>query len=166
VIRPWGCPSHLHLNQRHPDEFFRQPSVPPSATVKLERLPDVLGMQICSLDDPSIYRPVMDVFTANVQPWDHMDPAVHKHTRAVPPFWICCWATCPLSRAMRKSCGRAALSLVGPEGDIGRRICRDAQTWSCDILFMLQGFRAGGGLKSATPFQKLSQTGDQSLSWS
>jgi len=42
-------------------------------TVKLERLPDVLGLQAGSLDDPSIYRPAMDVFTSSAQPWD-MDP--------------------------------------------------------------------------------------------
>jgi hypothetical protein len=32
-------------------------------TVKLERLPDILGLQAGSLVDPSIYRPAMDVFT-------------------------------------------------------------------------------------------------------
>jgi hypothetical protein len=39
-------------------------------TVKLERRPDVLGLQAGSLDDPSIYRPMMDVFTASAPPWD------------------------------------------------------------------------------------------------
>jgi hypothetical protein len=52
--------------------------------VKLDRLPDLLGLQAGSLDDPSIYRPAMDAFTASAQPWDHMDPAVQKHTHAVP----------------------------------------------------------------------------------
>jgi hypothetical protein len=41
--------------------------------VKLERLPDVLGLQAGSLDDPSIYRPTMDVFTSTAQPWDYMN---------------------------------------------------------------------------------------------
>ena len=49
-------------------------------TVKLERLPDVLGLQAGSLDDPSIYRPMMDVFTSSAQPWDHMNPNIQKHT--------------------------------------------------------------------------------------
>ena len=31
--------------------------------IKLERLPDVVGVQAGSLDDPSIYRPAMDIFT-------------------------------------------------------------------------------------------------------
>ena len=32
----------------------------PSATMKLERLPDILGLQAGSLEDPSIYRPAME----------------------------------------------------------------------------------------------------------
>jgi hypothetical protein len=51
-------------------------------TMKLERLPDVLGLQAASLDDPSIYRPAMDVFTSSAQPWDHMDPSVQKRLHA------------------------------------------------------------------------------------
>jgi hypothetical protein len=53
-------------------------------TVKLERLPDVLGLQAGSLDDPSIYRPAMDVFISSAQPWDHMDPNIQKHTHGPP----------------------------------------------------------------------------------
>jgi hypothetical protein len=37
-------------------------------TIKLERLPDILGLQAGSLDDPSIFRPAMDVFTSSAQP--------------------------------------------------------------------------------------------------
>jgi hypothetical protein len=53
-------------------------------SVKLERLPDVLGLQAASLDDPSIYRPMMDIFTASAQPWDHMNPETQKHPQAPP----------------------------------------------------------------------------------
>jgi hypothetical protein len=53
-------------------------------TVKLERLPDILGLQAASLADPSIYRPTMNVFTSSAQPWDHMDPTIQKHTHAPP----------------------------------------------------------------------------------
>ena len=49
-------------------------------TDKLERLPNILVLQAGSLDDPSIYRPMMDAFTSSAQPWDHMDPKVQKHT--------------------------------------------------------------------------------------
>jgi hypothetical protein len=49
---------------------------------KLERLPNVLALQAGSLDDPLMYRPMMDVFTSSAQPWDHMDPKVQKHTHS------------------------------------------------------------------------------------
>jgi len=45
---------------------------------KLERLPDILGLQAGSLGDPSIFRLEMDVFTASAQPWDHMYREVQK----------------------------------------------------------------------------------------
>ncbi len=32
--------------------------------VKLERMPDVIGFQAASLDDPSLYKPGLDIFTA------------------------------------------------------------------------------------------------------
>jgi hypothetical protein len=53
-------------------------------TVKLERLPDVLGLQAGRLHGPSIFRPTLDVFTSSAQPWDHMDPTVQKHTHGPP----------------------------------------------------------------------------------
>jgi len=52
--------------------------------VKLERLPDLLGLQAGSLDDPSVYRPAMDVFVASAHPWDHMDPKTQKHPQGPP----------------------------------------------------------------------------------
>ena len=53
-------------------------------TDKLERLPNILALQAGSLDDPSMYRPMMDVFTSSAQPWDYMDPKVQKHTHSTP----------------------------------------------------------------------------------
>jgi hypothetical protein len=55
------------------------PTCGSQVTVKLERLPDILGLQAGSLDDPSVYRPIMDVFTASAQPWDQTNP---KRTEA------------------------------------------------------------------------------------
>jgi len=60
------------------------PNCGSQVTVKLERLPDILGLQAGSLDNPSFYRPAMDVFTVSAQPWDHMDPTTQKHTHAPP----------------------------------------------------------------------------------
>ena len=42
--------------------------------------PDNLILQAGCLDDPSIYRPARDIFTASAQPWDHMGP-VHPKVR-------------------------------------------------------------------------------------
>ena len=52
--------------------------------IKLERLPDVVGVQAGSLDDPSIYRPAMDIFTENAHAWDHMSPTTQKLPGGVP----------------------------------------------------------------------------------
>jgi hypothetical protein len=61
------------------------PTCGSQVTLKLERFPDLLGLQAGSLDDPSIYRPAMDVFTSSAQPWDYLDPAVQKHTHEPRP---------------------------------------------------------------------------------
>jgi hypothetical protein len=50
-------------------------------TIKIGRRPDVLGLQAGCLDDPSVYRPTKDLFTAHAQPWDHMDPALKKDSQ-------------------------------------------------------------------------------------
>lgn len=47
-------------------------------TTKLERIPDILGLYAGSLDDPSLHKPAMDLFTASAQPWDHMHPDTQK----------------------------------------------------------------------------------------
>jgi hypothetical protein len=38
-----------------------------------------VGVTAGSLDDPSWYRPQMDFFVSDAQPWAHMDPAIPKH---------------------------------------------------------------------------------------
>ena len=45
---------------------------------RLARLPDHVGVPAASLDDPSWFRPTMDLFTAFAQPWDHMNPELRK----------------------------------------------------------------------------------------
>jgi hypothetical protein len=60
------------------------PSCGSPITVTSERRPDVLGLQAASLDDPSTYKPVMDVFICSAQPWDKMDPKMQKHTHGYP----------------------------------------------------------------------------------
>jgi hypothetical protein len=50
-------------------------------TARLERLPEIFGLQVGSLDDPSMYRPMMDTYASSAQPWDHMNPEVRKHPK-------------------------------------------------------------------------------------
>ena len=38
-----------------------------------------IGIHAGSLDDPSVFRPQVDIHVADAQPWDTMDPSVPKH---------------------------------------------------------------------------------------
>ncbi len=51
--------------------------------VKLERLPDLLGIQAASLDDPSLFKPGLDIFTSSAWAWDHISPATEKRPRGM-----------------------------------------------------------------------------------
>lgn len=50
-----------------------------------ERPMGFIGLTAGSLDDPSWFRPQMDFFVSDAQPWDLMDPAIPKH-RHYPPM--------------------------------------------------------------------------------
>ena len=43
-----------------------------------ERMPDVLGLKAGTLDDPSLFKPTVEIFTDSAQPWDHMDLETQK----------------------------------------------------------------------------------------
>lgn len=45
---------------------------------KSSGMPDLMMLRAGSLDDPSWYRPGMDLYTASAQPWDHMNPDLPK----------------------------------------------------------------------------------------
>jgi len=45
---------------------------------------DIVGVLVGGLDDPSWFRPTMDIFTSDAQPWDHMNQALPKF-REYPP---------------------------------------------------------------------------------
>ena len=40
--------------------------------------PDAVNIRAGSLDDPGMFRPRMDIYTASAQPWDLMDPDLPK----------------------------------------------------------------------------------------
>jgi hypothetical protein len=43
--------------------------------------PDLISILAGSLDDPSWFRPIADIYTSSAQPWDHMDPAIPKYPK-------------------------------------------------------------------------------------
>ena len=43
-----------------------------------------VGLLAGSLDDPSEFRPQMDIFTSDAQPWDQMDPTIPKYEQYPP----------------------------------------------------------------------------------
>lgn len=47
-------------------------------------MPDLGMITASTLDDPSQYKPTMDIFTSSAQPWDHMDPALPKFPKMPP----------------------------------------------------------------------------------
>ncbi|HUN56559.1 MAG TPA: GFA family protein [Candidatus Binataceae bacterium] len=46
--------------------------------------PDLMVLAAASLDDPSIYKPTIDIYASSAQPWDHMDPALPKFPKMPP----------------------------------------------------------------------------------
>ena len=51
---------------------------------KTSAMPDLVMITAGSLDDPSLYKPTLDIFTASAQPWDHMNPALAKFPKMPP----------------------------------------------------------------------------------
>jgi hypothetical protein len=47
--------------------------------VQVSTRPDIVGLRVGTLDDPSGFRADADIFTKSAQPWDHMDPALPKY---------------------------------------------------------------------------------------
>src|SRR5215467_7597904 len=47
--------------------------------VQVGTRPDLVGLRVCTLDDPSWFKPDADIFMKSAQPWDHDQPDVPKH---------------------------------------------------------------------------------------
>lgn len=45
---------------------------------------DLRVLVAASLDDPSIFKPAMDIYASSAQPWDKMDPALPKFPKMPP----------------------------------------------------------------------------------
>jgi hypothetical protein len=52
---------------------------------KPEIVPGVLGIRAGSLDNPELYHPTMDIYTASAQHWDFMNPDLPKFPQLPPP---------------------------------------------------------------------------------
>ena len=52
--------------------------------VQVSTRPDIVGLRVGTLDDPSGFRADSDIFVKSAQPWDHMNPALPKH-QTYPP---------------------------------------------------------------------------------
>lgn len=44
----------------------------------------IIGITASSLDDTSWFKPTMDIFVCDAQPWDLMDPELPKHQQYMP----------------------------------------------------------------------------------
>lgn len=44
--------------------------------VQVSTRSDIVGVRVCTFDDPSWFKPQANIFVKSAQPWDHLDPAV------------------------------------------------------------------------------------------
>ena len=47
--------------------------------VQVATRPDVVGLRVCTLDDPGWFRPEADIFVKSAQPWEPVDAAVPQY---------------------------------------------------------------------------------------
>jgi hypothetical protein len=47
--------------------------------IQVSTRPDIVGLRVGTLDDPSGFRAEADIFVTSAQPWDHMNPALPKY---------------------------------------------------------------------------------------
>jgi hypothetical protein len=47
--------------------------------IQVSTRPDLVGLRVGTLDDPSGFRAEADIFVRSAQPWDYMNPALPKY---------------------------------------------------------------------------------------
>jgi hypothetical protein len=47
--------------------------------IQVSSRPDIVGLRVGTLDDPSLFRPEAEIFVQSAQPWDRLDPALPHH---------------------------------------------------------------------------------------
>ena len=48
--------------------------------VQVATRPDVIGLRVCTLDDPGWFRPEADIFVRSAQPWEPLDAMVPRYS--------------------------------------------------------------------------------------
>ncbi len=56
-----------------------------TAEFAVTRGPDTTNIRAGSLDDPGLFQPGMDIYTASAQPWDLMNPDLPKFSKLPAP---------------------------------------------------------------------------------
>ena len=78
--RPTAVPLHPEHGRRQTQAWLLlQMRLVLTGGESVERDTGIVGVTVGSLDDPSWFRPQMDFFVSDVQPWDQMDPAIPKY---------------------------------------------------------------------------------------
>ena len=49
--------------------------------IQVSTRPDLVGLRVGTLDDPSGFRAEADIFVKSAQPWDYMNPALPKSAK-------------------------------------------------------------------------------------
>lgn len=47
--------------------------------IQVSTRPDIVGLRVGTLDDPSGFRAEADIFVKSAQPWDHLNPVLPKY---------------------------------------------------------------------------------------
>ena len=52
--------------------------------LRVSARPDLVGIRVGTLDDPSWFRPEADIFVDSAQPWDYLNPDLPKYATYPP----------------------------------------------------------------------------------
>jgi len=47
--------------------------------IRVSTRPDIVGLRVGTLDDPSVFRTEANIFVKSAQPWLHLDPNLPRH---------------------------------------------------------------------------------------
>lgn len=68
----------MQADSGHTKHYGFCPDCGAPVVATIEEHPDIRVIAVGSVDDPSWFRPTMDLYTASAQPWDDMNPALQK----------------------------------------------------------------------------------------